>query len=73
MTVFKCVLILTVIAASQSFPASLIEQDDYELTGGFFEGDMDLSNDEQRNGMPNEKRWWPKATVYFKIAEGLGE
>lgn len=44
---------------------------DPELTGGYFEGDMVLSND--RNGLINSAARWPDKTVYFKIDDAIGK
>ncbi|KAL5279609.1 hypothetical protein ACFFRR_003910 [Megaselia abdita] len=74
MLVFKFTLVFALIAALQCFPTS-IEEVDHELSGGFFEGDMELSDEEKkflfsgRNGIADEKKRWPNATVYFKITE----
>lgn len=53
-----------------------------EETGGFFEGDLELTEDQQRelfqpaqsrNGIRSEKYRWPEKTVLYKISREFGE
>lgn len=65
------------------FPLILAAQlEDPEETGGFFEGDIELTEDQQqelfqptqsRNGIRSEKYRWPKKTVLYKISSEFGE
>ncbi|KAH8341368.1 hypothetical protein KR059_004234 [Drosophila kikkawai] len=55
---------------SDVFPAPLdtpYEEQDPELTGGYFEGDMDVVLG--RNGLLPPARRWPNATVTYKISQ----
>ncbi|KAL5279610.1 hypothetical protein ACFFRR_003911 [Megaselia abdita] len=73
----KLCVFLAILAVAHAFPAQTWEQDP-EYAGGFFEGDLDLTEDQQkqlfspiegRNGLLNLKRRWPNNTVHFKITE----
>ncbi|KAM7352139.1 seminal metalloprotease 1-like [Cochliomyia hominivorax] len=48
-------------------PLEDIEEEDPELIGGDFEGDILLDN--SRNGLRNENRRWPGGIVYYKIGD----
>lgn len=73
MLVFKFTLIFAFLATSQCFPTTSVEEVDHELIGGFFEGDMELDDEESgRNGIADESKRWPNSTVFFKISEEFG-
>lgn len=44
---------------------------DPELTGGYFEGDMEI--EVTRNGLIAERKKWPNGVVYYKIDEVFGK
>lgn len=44
---------------------------DPELTGGYFEGDMEIEI--TRNGLLAERKRWPNGVVYYKIDEIFGK
>lgn len=75
---FDLVLVFALIATSQCFPTAPVEEEDHELIGGFFEGDMEFSDDQKkglfsgRNGVPLERQRWPNATVFYKISKEFG-
>lgn len=77
----KLCVFLAILAVAHAFPTQTWEEDP-ELAGGFFEGDLDLTEDQQvqllspiegRNGLINTERRWPDRTVYFKVTEELGK
>lgn len=62
--------------------ASALAEPNPEETGGFFEGDLELTEDQQRelfqptqsrNGIRSEKYRWPGKTVLYKISREFGE
>ncbi|KAM7352148.1 seminal metalloprotease 1-like [Cochliomyia hominivorax] len=59
------VLILTVIKAAPIVSETEEIEEDYELIGGFFQGDMEIEL--TRNGKIAETNRWPNATVHYKI------
>lgn len=53
-----------------------------EETGGFFEGDLELTEDQQRelfhptqsrNGIRSENYRWPGKTILYRISQEFGE
>ncbi|KAM7352147.1 seminal metalloprotease 1-like [Cochliomyia hominivorax] len=48
-------------------PVEDVEEEDPELIGGDFEGDILL--DDSRNGLKDEERRWPGGIVYYKIGD----
>lgn len=75
----KLCVFLAILALAHAFPT---REQDPELAGGFFEGDLDLNKDQLRqlqspisgrNGLINLKRRWPDNKVYFKVTEDLGQ
>lgn len=77
MSLFKNTLILTIALLSHYWANALptssvdLEEEDPELTGGYFEGDMDI--DLTRNGVINITRRWPNNTVYYQIDTVFGK
>lgn len=76
----KLCVFLAILAVAHAFPTNTWEEDP-ELSGGFFQGDLDLNEEQQqqlsspidgRNGLTNLNRRWPNNTVYFKVTEELG-
>lgn len=77
----KLCVFLAILAIAQAFPTNSVEEDP-ELKGGFFEGDLELTNEQLfeltsplsgRNGVTNLKRRWPDNKVYFKITGDFSE
>lgn len=46
---------------------------DPELTAGYFEGDMVLPTDSNRNGLRDTIYRWPDNTVYYKFFTKFGK
>lgn len=74
-------MFLALLAVTQAFPTQTWEEDP-ELSAGFFEGDLDLNEEQQkqlsspieeRNGLIATAKRWPNNIVHFKITEELGE
>ncbi|KAH8403368.1 hypothetical protein KR222_011427 [Zaprionus bogoriensis] len=65
---FSSLLIACLWLAASAAPYAVREEEiDPELTGGYFQGDMDV--DYERNGELSTTVHWPNATVYYKIDE----
>lgn len=47
-----------------------VVEEDHELIGGFFEGDMEIEFN--RNGVIAESKRWPNKVVHYKIDEVFG-
>lgn len=78
MRVFPVVLFVFTLAKSLSAApataaaAAVRGESDPELTAGYFQGDIILSQHE-RNGMTDETYRWPDRTVYYFINSYIGE
>ncbi|XP_054083353.1 seminal metalloprotease 1-like [Zeugodacus cucurbitae] len=63
-------LLLSVVGGSRALPVDERQEDDPELTAGFFEGDIVLDAS-PRNGVKNSDKRWPKGIVYYKFMDGF--
>ncbi|KAH8293081.1 hypothetical protein KR044_000944, partial [Drosophila immigrans] len=70
-SLFIVLLVLAIVKDLSAAPAAKVErvETDPELTPGYFEGDMVLS--EQRNGLINETYRWPNRIVYYFINRNI--
>lgn len=66
------VLFVFALAKGLSAAPAVREESDPELTAGYFQGDIILSQHE-RNGMIDETYRWPDRTVYYFINSYIGE
>ncbi|XP_011193914.2 seminal metalloprotease 1-like [Zeugodacus cucurbitae] len=67
--IFVGFLLLSVIGGSRALPVDERQEDDPELTAGYFEGDIVLDAS-PRNGVRTGSRW-PDAIVYYKFMDGF--
>lgn len=64
-------VVLACLAVALGYPA-VSHVEDPELTAGYFQGDMkmDITG---RNGLKDNKLYWPSKVVYFNVSENFGE
>lgn len=64
-------LFLLLLTHSYAAPVETEIEEDHELIGGFFQGDMEIEL--TRNGEIAESKRWPNGIVHYKIDEVFGK